>query len=103
MSNTMWSVEQLKVLKLAEQRVAEERLKAQYAQMKQQVGIKSEVPGRKLFDMYERTQLALTQLQILHSVGELQKPELLNAMKMAISLDRENLVIVEEIIKLKLG
>jgi hypothetical protein len=54
-------------------------------------------------DMYERTMLALQQLQILFSAGELEKHELLNATKMTLSLDIENLVVVEEIIKSKLG
>ena len=53
-------------------------------------------------DIYERTQLALQQLQILFSAGELEKHELLNTTRMTLSLDRENLVVVEEIIKAKL-
>lgn len=57
----------------------------------------------KQLDMYERTQLALQQLQILFSAGELEKHELLNATRMTLSLDRENLTVVEEIIKAKLG
>ncbi len=54
-------------------------------------------------DVYERTQLALQQLQILFSAGELEKHELLNATRMTLSLDTENLTVVEEIIKSKLG
>jgi len=54
-------------------------------------------------DVYERTQLALIQLQTLFLAGELEKQELLNATRMAASVDRENLVVVEEIIKTKLG
>jgi hypothetical protein len=61
------------------------------------------VPRTKQLDVYERTQLALQQLQILFSAGELEKHELLNATRMTLSLDRENLVVVEEIIKSKLG
>jgi len=57
----------------------------------------------KKLDVYERTQLALQQLQILFSAGELEKHELLNATRMTLSLDRENLTVVEEIIKSKLG
>jgi len=57
----------------------------------------------KQLDPYERTQLALQQLQILFSAGELEKHELLNATRMTLSLDRENLTVVEEIIKSKLG
>lgn len=57
----------------------------------------------KKLDIHERTQLALQQLQILFSAGELEKHELLNATRMTLSLDRENLVVVEEIIKSKLG
>jgi hypothetical protein len=59
--------------------------------------------SNKKLDVYERTQLALQQLQILFSAGELEKHELLNATRMTLSLDRENLVVVEEIIKSKLG
>lgn len=58
---------------------------------------------KRELDVYERTQLALQQLQILYSLDLLQKHELLNATKMTLSLDRENLVVVEEIIKVKLG
>ena len=54
-------------------------------------------------DVYERTQLALVQLQTLFLAGELTKQELLNTTKMAASVDRENLTVVEEIIKSKLG
>jgi Na+-translocating ferredoxin:NAD+ oxidoreductase RnfG subunit len=56
----------------------------------------------KHLDVYERTQLALVQLQTLFLAGELEKQELLNATRMASSIDRENLVVVEEIIKAKL-
>ena len=59
-------------------------------------------PKRQL-DTYERTQLALVQLQTLFLAGELEKQELLNATRMAASVDRENLAVVEEIIKSKLG
>lgn len=54
-------------------------------------------------DLFERTQLALIQLQTLFLAGELEKQELFNATKMAASVDRENLTVVEEIIKAKLG
>ena len=57
----------------------------------------------KQLDMYERSSLALQQLHILFSAGELEKHELLNATRMTLSLDRENLTVVEEIIKVKLG
>lgn len=61
-------------------------------------------PGpRTAFDIYERTQLALMELQILFSVGELDKQELINATKLVMSPDKENLVVAEEIIKSKLG
>ena len=61
------------------------------------------VPKTKQLDVYERAQLALQQLQILFLAGELEKHELLNATRMTLSLDRENLTVVEEIIKVKLG
>lgn len=66
-------------------------------------GAASNTSLKKNLDVYERTQLALQQLQILFSAGELEKHELLNATRMTLSLDRENLVVVEEIIKSKLG
>lgn len=63
----------------------------------------SQQSSKKELDMYERTQLALQQLQILFLAGDLEKHELRNAMRMTLSLDRENLVVVEEIIKSKLS
>lgn len=61
-------------------------------------------PSRvKVLDTYERTQLALQQLQILFLTGDLEKHELRNATRMTLSLDKENLTIVEEIIKSKLS
>lgn len=54
-------------------------------------------------DVHERIQLALAQLQILFLTGDIDKQELKNTTKMAVSLDRENLTVVEEIIKQKLN
>ena len=70
----------------------------------QQTQIKMATPntiGR--YDQYDRCHLALAQLQILFLAGEINKQELKNATKMATSLDKENLTVVEEIIKVKLG
>lgn len=57
----------------------------------------------KTFDIFERTQIALQELHMLYSAGQLEKHELLHTMKMVKSVDQENLVVVEEIIKSKLG
>ena len=82
----------------------DQQLQMQMAQMQPWNSAKmSQSSPKKELDMYERTQLALQQLQILFSAGELEKHELLNATRMTLSLDRENLVVVEEIIKSKLA
>lgn len=85
-------------------RALEHQMQIQMAQMQPWSSAKmSQSSSKKELDMYERTQLALQQLQILFSAGELEKHELLNATRMTLSLDRENLVVVEEIIKSKLS
>ena len=82
----------------------EQQMQIKMAQMQSWNSAKlSQSSTKKQLDIYERTQLALQQLQILFSAGELEKHELLNATRMTLSLDRENLVVVEEIIKSKLG
>ncbi len=102
------AIEEARAFAMSNQRVQAYHQQQQQQRMAQQNMAIPWIPGgttsiKKNLDPYERTQLALIQLQTLFLAGELEKQELLNATRMAASVDRENLTVVEEIIKSKLG